>query len=277
MSESTPIRAQTVDIGGGTELYYEESGSGRPLVFVHGLWASSRFFRPQLLGLSRSHRVIALDLRGHGRSSMTPGGHTMPQYARDLEAFLARLRIERAIAIGWSMGAFVWWDYYRQFGADRIDGLVVIDQPPTDMRSPDFPNGLISVYTLRDWHEAVQMRRNDFMREVLPMMFGKPPAPDEAQWMCDEMMRAPPSIAAAVLVDQSFRDYRDVVRHCTIPTLVCSGRLSAQPPEGSRLIVETAPAARLEIFEHSGHSLFFEEPAKFNAVVEQFASALVSG
>ena len=198
----------------------------------------------------------------------------MPQYARDLEALLTRLRIEHAVAIGWSMGAFVWWDYYRQFGAGRIDGLVVIDQPPTDRRTDDFPNGLISIETLRDWHEAVQTRRNEFMREVLPMMFGTPPEPEDAQWMCDEMMRAPESIAAAVLIDQSLRDYREDVRRCTIPTLVCSGRLSAQPHEGSRLIVETAPAARLEVFEKSGHSLFFEEPAKFNAAVTAFVAEL---
>ncbi len=274
MAETREILSGTLPIGGGVELYYEECGTGRPLVLVHGLWGSGRFFRHQLQGLSSRYRVIAVDLRGHGRSSMTLDEQTVPSYARDLRAFLRGLRLTSVVGVGWSMGAFVWWDYYQQFGADGIEGLVVIDQPPTDLRSADFPNGLIAIDVLRDWHYAVHTRRDAFMREVLPMMFGTPPAPADAQWMWEEMVRSPAAVAGAVLVDQSLRDYREVIKRCPIPMLVCSGRLSAQPPEGTKLIVETAPSARLVIFERSGHSLFFEEPERFNAVCGEFVESL---
>ena len=73
----------TVDIGGGVSMYFEGCGRGDPILFVHGLWASSRFFRQQLADFGRDHRALAVDLRGHGRSSMTLSEQPVPTYARD--------------------------------------------------------------------------------------------------------------------------------------------------------------------------------------------------
>ncbi len=80
----------------GVELYYEDVGSGDAVVLVHGVWMSSRCFAPQLEGLADRHRVLALDLRGHGRSEHATSGHTVAQYARDLRAFLEALELREA-------------------------------------------------------------------------------------------------------------------------------------------------------------------------------------
>ena len=69
------------------ELAYEESGTGRPIVFIHGVWMSARFFHKQVPALGRNHHAIALDLRGHGGSSHTPDGHTMATYAQNRARF----------------------------------------------------------------------------------------------------------------------------------------------------------------------------------------------
>lgn len=88
----------------GANVYYEERGEGQPIVLLHGVWAGLRFFQPQREGLSEEYRVIALDFRGHGRSSKTEMGHTLPQYARDLRVFIQKLELEEVILAGWSMG-----------------------------------------------------------------------------------------------------------------------------------------------------------------------------
>ena len=266
----------TVHIGSGVHLYYEERGSGPVLVLVHGMWGSSRFFSKQIAGLSAKYRVIAVDLRGHGRSSMTLSDQTVPSYARDLRAFLASLGIDSFVAVGWSMGAFVCWDYFEQFGAAGMKGLVVVDQPPSDWQSPELPGALISAETLRLWNYRLHTERNALIREVIPMMFAAPPEGDELAWMFDEMTRAPEAIAAATLVDQSMREYQNMLWGFPVPMLVCGGGKSAQPRAGLEMIVERATKATLSIFEACGHCLFLEDADRFNAEVDQFASPLLS-
>ncbi|HJN60639.1 MAG TPA: alpha/beta hydrolase, partial [Alphaproteobacteria bacterium] len=86
------------------ELHYEESGAGRPIVFVHGVWMSGRYFHRQLPALGQNHHAIVLDLRGHGQSSHTEDGHTMATYAQDLRAFLKAMGLKDVVLAGWSMG-----------------------------------------------------------------------------------------------------------------------------------------------------------------------------
>jgi non-heme chloroperoxidase len=274
MTKTKQSTTGSVHVGSGVHLYYEERGSGPVLLLVHGMWGSSRFFWKQIEGLSSRYRVIAVDLRGHGRSSMTLSDQTVPCYARDVHVFLRKLHISDFIAVGWSMGAFVWWDYHMQFGAGGMRGLLVIDQPPSDWQSAELPGALISFETLRNWHYRLQTERNVLIREIIPMMFAVPPTADELAWMFDEMTRAPEAIAAAIMVDQSLREYQDALWGFPVPTLVCGGGRSAQPRAGLELIVKRATNARLSIFEQSGHCLFLEDGDRFNAELSEFASSL---
>jgi len=267
-------RAGSVDVGNGVQLYYEEHGAGPVLLLVHGMWGSCRFFHKQLDGLSTRYRVIAVDLRGHGRSSMTLSDQTVPTYARDLRAFAEAMKLEAFVAVGWSMGAFAWWDYYQQFGTAGVRGLVVIDQPPTDWQSPELPKALLSIEALRAWHYRLLVERNALMKEVIPMMFAIQPAREDFAWMFDEMTRAPEAIAAAVLIDQSLREYQNALWGYPIPTLVCGGGRSAQPRAGHEMIVARAKNARLVMFEDNGHCLFLENAARFNAEVDRFVQSL---
>ena len=263
--------ASTVDIGNGVRLYYEEQGSGPALVCIPGMWGTCRFFRKQLDGLADRYRVIALDLRGHGRSTMTLEDQAIPAYARDLKAFVDRLGLEEFIGVGWSMGTFVWWDYYTQFGVAGLRGLVNIDQAPSDWRSTDIPGGLIDATTLKEWHFRLQTERNTFLRDLIPMMFAQPPATSEMNWMLDEMTRAPPVIAAAELVDQSLREYQEMLCGYPVPMLVCTGEKSPQPLDAMQMIVDRVRRGTLKVFKGCGHCLFMEDPDAFNREVDEFS------
>ncbi len=100
---------------GNVTLHYEDQGSGTPVLFIHGVWMSSRFFTPQLDGLSDRCRVLSLDMRAHGQSAHVHSGHTVAQYARDVHAFIEHMGLSEVVLAGWSMGAFVIWEYIKEY------------------------------------------------------------------------------------------------------------------------------------------------------------------
>ncbi len=259
----------------GVELYYEDEGAGDPVVFIHGVWVTSRFFRLQMPHFAGSHRAVALDLRGHGRSEHVDHGHTVPQYARDLHEFLGTLGIERPVLVGWSMGSLVIWEYARQFGADGLRGVVLVDQSPSDYRWPDWPHGPIDDEMLRHIMAEVQGEgREQLLRGLMPMIFKEPPSEDDEAWMVEEMMRMPATIASAIIYDQTMQDYRDALPLVTVPSLICVGSGGYVTPEAADLMATSMPDARLVVFEKSRHTPFLEEPELFNQTLADWIGSL---
>jgi pimeloyl-ACP methyl ester carboxylesterase len=259
----------------GVELYYEDEGAGDPVVFIHGVWVTSAFFRLQMPHFSGSHRAVAVDLRGHGRSEHVHHGHTVPQYARDLREFLSALGLERPVLVGWSMGSLVIWDYVRQFGADDLRGVVIVDQSPSDYRWPDWPHGPIDFDMLRHIMAEVQGEgREELVRGLLAMVFKELPAEDDQAWMVEEMMRMPATIASSIIYDQTMQDYRDALPLVTVPALVCIGPDGFVAPEAAELMTRSMPDARLVVFENSRHTPFLEEPERFDEVLSDFMDSL---
>jgi len=260
----------------GVELHYEEEGSGPAVVFVHGVWMSSRFFAAQREYFRERYRTIALDLRGHGASEQVPEGHTVSQYARDLHAFLEALAVDDAVLVGWSMGSFVVWDLIEQFGLEGIRGMVDVDQSPSDFAWPDWPYGPFGLDDLRDAMVALQEDRRAFAEEFVGLMFKSPPSSETAAWVLEEMLRPTPVIAAAILFDQTMRDYRETLAEVTVPTLVCEGGGdSFLSDEAAAFMLDRLPSAELVVFEKSGHCPFLEEADRFNRVVAGFVESLV--
>ncbi len=211
-------------------------------------------------GLKSKYRVIALDLRGHGRSSMTLADQAVPVYARDLRAFIQKLKLENFVGVGWSMGAFVWWDYYLQFGIAGLKGLVNIDQAAERLALVGYSSRPSSrSRCCASGISGCRPIETRSLREVIPMMFAQPPAAADMTWMVDEMTRAPAVIAAAEMIDQSLREYQNMLFGYPVPTLACSGAMSAQPREGMQMIVDRVLNGQLQIFENCGHCLFLED------------------
>ena len=259
----------------GTRLYYEEAGKGQPVIFLHGVWMSCRFFKEQLPYFSRDYHVILPDLRSHGRSEHVQYGHTVGSYANDLRKIVERLGLNDVILVGWSMGSLVTWAYFKQYGNRDIKATVVVDQPACDLISENWKMGLCDFEALCHLMSAVQMDREMAVRDFIPLMFKEKPSPEDERWMFDEMTRIPQSIASAILFDQTVQDYREVIPAVNVPTLVCfGGDEKLYPVTAGEYLCQNLPDARLVVFEKSGHCPFLEEPERFNRELDRFFRSL---
>ena len=128
----------------GTQLYYNEWGSGQPVVFSHGWPLSADAFEDQMFYLaSRGFRCIAHDRRGHGRSSQPWNGNDLDTYADDLAALIHKLDINNAILVGHSTGGGEVTRYIGRHGNSRLAKAVLIGAiPPLMLKTPANPGGL---------------------------------------------------------------------------------------------------------------------------------------
>ncbi|HEX8379985.1 MAG TPA: alpha/beta hydrolase, partial [Allosphingosinicella sp.] len=125
----------------GARIAYSDEGDGRPLLLLHGLMADSGFFSRQR-ELAGSFRIVAVDLRGHGRSPAGPVPPTIPLLAEDIEGLARELDLRDSVAIGWSLGAAVLWRVLSGPESPRFAGSVVVDMTPRVLNDRDWDLGL---------------------------------------------------------------------------------------------------------------------------------------
>lgn len=258
----------------GTKLYYEATGDGTPVVFLHGVMMGCRFFSEQA-ALADEHRPIVLDFRGHGRSEKTEVGHTLPTYAEDVEAFFQARGIDEVVLVGWSMGALVGWEYVDRFGTDRLRGFVVVEQQPADLEREDYSYGSFDFDGLAELIELTQTDPHKIADMYLDRMMKRPLDAEQRRRLFDEITRVPPAVKSAILFDQSVRDYRSVLERVDVPTLVCVGKAeSVLEVESVEYVAEHTPDADIEYFSESDHCPFLEQPDRFNRVLDGFVRSI---
>jgi non-heme chloroperoxidase len=258
-----------------TRLYYTDQGHGQPVIFIHGVWTSSRIFYRQLPYFNERYRTIMLDLRGHGRSTHVQSGHTVTNYSRDVQALMQKLEISNAILVGHSMGALIIWEYFKQFGADNVKAAVIIDQPASDFKWPDWPFGAYDFPALCQMMEKVQIDRSAMVNDLIPFLFKEKPTKENFNLIFEEMTSVPESIAGTIFFNQTVKDYREILPSVTVPTLLCFGDdKRVVGAAAGKYLKEKITGSRLEIFKNCGHCLFLEKPEYFNMILDRFIESL---
>lgn len=270
MTVSTSTRCGVVEATDGALIHCRVTGSGPPILFVHGWMMSGRFWERQVEGLSGEFTVVTMDLRGHGNSSKVLHGHTVPRYARDVRAVIETLRLEEVTLVGWSLAGPVVLDYWSRFGADRLCALALVDTTPAP-----FSAGEWNAHRLRG-HDHDQLNavvanvigdEEAFARRFIDNMFksGKAP-PEDARWMLAESMKTPAVAAAAIYSDFVMRDYTPVLGTIMVPTVVfaADSNIFERGIEQGRWVAEQIPGATFVASRGGGHLLFYEEPERFN-------------
>jgi non-heme chloroperoxidase len=129
---------------GSIELYYEDHGSGRPVVLIHGYPLSGRAWDKQLpVLLDDGHRVITYDRRGFGNSSQPATGYEYDTFAADLHVLLETLDLRDVTLVGHSMGTGEVTRYLGRYGSERVAmGVLISPIPPFLLQTTDNPEGL---------------------------------------------------------------------------------------------------------------------------------------
>ncbi|HNZ10094.1 MAG TPA: alpha/beta hydrolase [Smithellaceae bacterium] len=282
----------------GVRLHYQASGSGKPVLLIHGLTASSLFFQKQIPALSGHFQVIAPDLRGHGLSEASTDHLTMRRLAEDLKQFIDHLKLSEISLVGWSMGVHVIFEYIRNYSCDKIEKILIIEMAPRLMKSEDWRLGLPGVFSrkqgdfghednlyllsvmLDDWqaYSKVVVQRilnkslyNEKMEFNAKADFkGK----EDLGWLYEEAKKNNASVIAAFWIAMAVQDYRPVLKNIPVPCLLVYGTESNYyPAENYDYMQKQIPDARVVAFEGCGHALHIQDPELFNRLALDFLLA----
>src|SRR5678815_1887520 len=163
----------TITTKDGTQLYYNDWGTGQPVVFSHGWPLSSEAFEDQMFYLaSHGFRCIAHDRRGHGRSSQPWTGNDLDTYGDDLAALVEALDLKNAVHVGHSTGGGEVVRYIGRHGTRRVAKAVLIGAvPPIMLKSDANPEGL-PMDVFDNMRAGVQADRSQFFKNLGIQFYG---------------------------------------------------------------------------------------------------------
>lgn len=261
-------------------IHCHDQGEGPAVVIVPGLGATAAFVEEAAQRLAQRHRVVIVELPGHGAA---PGRGT----AGVKEAALRVLRacedrnLRHVTLLGWSLGATVAYACLASDAAARIAALVSVEQTPRLTLAEGWPHaafGSLAPEGVDDLTRSITADPAAFARTLVRSSFasGTEPSPDLVEHLVAEALRCDPAAMAGLLADAAGQDWRrQLPEVVTVPALFLHGaRSQVYPTKVAAWLARTLPGSRLELFENSGHLPFIEEPQRFVDTVLDFTSSL---
>jgi pimeloyl-ACP methyl ester carboxylesterase len=265
----------------GTELFYNDWGSGRPVVLVHGWPLQSDMWEYQSVFLaSHGVRVIAYDRRGFGRSGQPWGGYDYNTLADDLKNLIEALDLRDVTLVGFSMGGGEVARYLGRHGDDRVSGAVLVSSvTPYLRRADDNPDG-VERGNFDQMIEGLLKDRPNFLAGFGKQFFGAgllnfSVSAEIQQWAL--MMALQGSARATLACVRAFSetDFRADLLAMRVPTLVIHGDSDATVPIASSGRLTAAPVRGAELKEYEGapHALMYTEKDRLNNDLLAFINA----
>jgi 3-oxoadipate enol-lactonase len=264
------LDAQIKDI----RLEYTDQGTGTPIVLLHAFPLNRTMWAPQLDSFSASFRTIAVNLRGHGGSSLSQASYTLEDLATDVKDFLDHLTIQQAVFVGLSMGGYILMAFYRLY-PERVKGLILADT----RAQADTPEGRAGRF------EMIRTAETQGASAIADIMIPR--------LLSAHTIKTNPELVGEVRamiihnsVDTIVADLRAMVERpdsvsllATIarPTLILVGELDqGTPPADARLMAERIPKAHLTVLPDAAHLSNLEKPEVFNQSVLSFLESINS-
>ena len=262
----------------GAEIYFNDQGSGRPVVLIHGWPLTSDMWDNQVNFLGEHGlRVITYDRRGFGRSDQTWSGFDYDTLAADLNTILEELEVQNATLVGFSMGGGEVIRYLSQFGSSRVTSAVLVSAiTPYLLKTSDNPDG-VDERVFDEIEAQLRKDRPAFLKEFALKFFGRTVVKHTVSESVLEWTQAlaltgslRSSLAAAKA--WSTTDFRSEMRAIDIPVRVIHGTSDSTVPidASGRLSVKLLPNATLSEYDGEPHGLFITAADKLSEELLHF-------
>jgi non-heme chloroperoxidase len=263
---------------GNVELYYEDHGSGEPIVLIHGYPLSGASWEKQVpVLLDAGYRVITYDRRGFGKSSQPTGGYNYDTFAEDLHSLITQLKLRDFTLVGFSMGGGEIARYFGKYGSKGASSAVIIGGvPPFLLKTDDNQEG-VDASVFEGIQKAVAADRYAFFTEFFKnfyntdVLLGKRVSEQavQASWNIAAEASATASLACVPTWHEDFR--KDVAR-IDVPTLVIHGdqdRIVPIAAAGLRT-AKLIKGARLLVVKGGPHCIPWTHAAEVNNELLRF-------
>jgi pimeloyl-ACP methyl ester carboxylesterase len=264
----------------GVETYYERTGDGPPVVFIHGLGNDHRSWRPQMVALEDEYDLIAYDYRGHGETeASTRGAYTLERLVEDLHALLDELEVERPVLCGHSYGGLIAAEYAIQY-PDDVAALAFVDAR-TDLGENLFERAMFRLQPVLDRvADAVGRERFERAMEfVAEQVTDMEQGPDEE---VPELGLTPSEYADEAASDASTDERSKLIAagqdyvgtsptDFHVPVLYAYGELTGGVIADKADRLERAPTdVRVHEVENADHGLMLQQPDRFTNALRDF-------
>jgi non-heme chloroperoxidase len=260
------------------DLYYEDHGSGQPVVLIHGYPLSGASWEKQVpVLLNAGHRVITYDRRGFGKSSQPTTGYNYDTFAEDLHKLITHLDLREFALVGFSMGGGEVVRYLGKYGSKDVSKAVIISGvPPFLLKTPDNPEG-VDGSVFEGIQKAVAADRYTFFTEFFKNFYNTDLLLNKR--VSEQVVRASWNVAAGASATASLacvptwhEDFRKDLNKIDVPTLVMHG-------DADRILPITASGARtaklikgaaLSVVKDGPHCITWTHADEVNAELTSF-------
>jgi non-heme chloroperoxidase len=260
------------------DLYYEDHGSGRPVVLIHGYPLSGASWEKQVpVLLNAGHRVITYDRRGFGKSSQPTTGYNYDTFAEDLHKLITHLELREFALVGFSMGGGEVARYLGKYGSKDVSKAVIISGvPPFLLKTPDNPEG-VDGSVFEGIQKAVAADRYTFFTEFFKNFYNTNVLLNKR--VSEQVVQASWNVAAGASATASLacvptwhEDFRKDMNKIDVPTLVMHGdadRILPITASGART-AKLIKGARLSVVKDGPHCITWTHADEVNAELTSF-------
>lgn len=254
----------------GIKMFYSDLGvpGGIPIIFIHGMTFNHSAWTPQIQLLKEKYRVIAYDIRGHGKSNVGDGQYTYKIFANDLIDLMNYLKIEQAVLCGLSLGGGIALKAYEMH-PHRVKALILCDA-----RCEADSN------ETKNWREdSIDLLKKNkleiFAEEFMNRIFARESfkTNPEAVELIRNIIKSTSSktICGSLLAAAARTDMRHVLPQITVPTLIMVGENdNFTPIQSSQIMKEGTTDSELKIISRAGHVSNLENTDEFNQNLLKF-------
>ncbi|MBC8054076.1 MAG: alpha/beta hydrolase [Sphingobacteriaceae bacterium] len=274
------IASQNPD-GTPVNLYYEDWGTGSPVVFIHGWPLDHQMWEHQTRSLPEMGlRCIAYDRRGFGKSDKPWDGYDYDTFADDLKAVLDQLDLQDVTLVGFSMGGGEVVRYFSRHGGKRVSKVVLLASiTPFTLQTQSNPQG-VPMEVLHEMIGNIQEDRASFLTGFSKMFYGvnlisHQVSQSTLDWNLVLAMQASPKATIDCIHAFGETDFRTEMHTINVPTLIIHGEsdkivpIEATGEQAARLI----PGSKYIVYEDAPHGLFVTNKEELNADLLEFIGA----